>query len=273
MAMACVALPLLGLGYVRNRRRNAYSRHFVRFGTGRSDPSSNRTQDFRVMPLLSPFARRVTLKPIISSAANRATPGSVPPPPSKLSSNEIKKAECEGPARSHGRRDRARGGGVSLYEVQTRRNASKLLAQADIAEKQKNVSRAATILDRYLRYRPEDTDALARYGLLQADHALAAPGASGQADQAALLVLEQVLGRDEDRDDVRRRAIDLSLRLRRFPNAKVHVDVLKPKHPEDAELEQAIGRCAEANGEIKDAIAFIRRRSSTIRHRSTPMSC
>ena len=142
-------------------------------------------------------------------------------------------------------------GGYLVYEVQTRRNASKLLAQADIAEKQKNASRAATILDRYLRYRPEDTNALARYGLLQADHAIAAPGASDQENEAALLVLEQVLGRDPSRDDVRRRAIDLSLRLQRFPDAKAHIDFLMPKHPDDAELEQASGRCAEAEGKLE----------------------
>ncbi len=147
-------------------------------------------------------------------------------------------------------------GGYFVYEVQTRRNASKLLAQADYAEKQKDSDRAATILDRYLRYRPEDTNALARYGLLQADQAISAQGASDQAHQAALLVLEQVLGRDSGRDDVRRRAIDLSLRLRRFPNAKAHVDFMMPKHPDDGELEQASGRCAEVRGDLKDALTL-----------------
>ncbi len=149
-------------------------------------------------------------------------------------------------------------GGYFVYEMQTRRNARKLLAQADYAQKQKNVSREATILDRYLRYRPEDTNALARLGLIQADQAKAAQGASDQASQAALLVLEQVLGRNDAREDVRedvrRRAIDLSLRLRRFPNAKAHIDALTTKHPEDGELEAASGRCAEANEDFKGAI-------------------
>ena len=72
--------------------------------------------------------------------------------------------------------------------------ANKLLEQADVAEKQKNESRAATMLDRYLPYRPDDTAALARYALLQADRATAAPVPAAQEAQAALLVLEQVIG-------------------------------------------------------------------------------
>src|SRR5688572_21238542 len=138
-------------------------------------------------------------------------------------------------------------GGYLIYEVQTRRNAGKLLAQADFAKQQKKTSREATILDRYLRYRPEDTDALARYGLLQADLATSAPGASVQEHEAALLVLEKVLGHESKRDDVpkrddvRRRAIDLSLKLGRLANAKDHIDDLKSRHPNDGKLLQASG--------------------------------
>src|SRR5207248_1131144 len=113
------------------------------------------------------------------------------------------------------------GGGHLLHAYQMKRNARELLAQADQAEAEGQPAQAADYLTQYLGLAPADTDALARYGLLRERLARGPRGRVG-----ALLVLEEALRRDGSRQDVRRRAARLATEIRRFSDARHHLDAL-----------------------------------------------
>jgi tetratricopeptide (TPR) repeat protein len=139
-------------------------------------------------------------------------------------------------------------GGYAFYKFQVRRNAQKLLAEAVQAERRNDRARAAQMLDRYLRYRPWDTAALSRLGMLQAELAN-----SRQQGEAALAVLERALVRNPGNEPVRRRALQLALALERIPNARGHASELLAAHPENGEIEAALGRCDELEGKPREA--------------------
>lgn len=144
--------------------------------------------------------------------------------------------------------------GAALYavhEFQVRRSAVKLLEQADHAEESGRKDRAARILDRYLKYRPDDADALARYGLLLADM-----DRSRGSIEGTWLVLERALGRRPDREDVRRRLVELALVMGRYADARMHAQELLKLKPDDGELEAAIGRCEQAEMRFESAAAW-----------------
>src|SRR5262249_58229680 len=82
----------------------------------------------------------------------------------------------------------------SVHALQVRRNAAALLAQAVRSEEQGQHGQAAAYLGNYLAFVPEDTDGLARYGLLLDRLAYSAP-----ARRRAFGVLEQVLRREPER--------------------------------------------------------------------------
>src|SRR3954452_12238011 len=89
------------------------------------------------------------------------------------------------------------GGGVHLvHGFQVKRNAGALLRRAEQAEKKGDLEEDEKYLSRYLVYRPDDADALARYALL-----LDKRDTAGKGRVRVLTVLEQVLRRAPDRDN------------------------------------------------------------------------
>lgn len=114
------------------------------------------------------------------------------------------------------------GGAVHLvHGVQEKRNIGALLKRADLAERKSDLGEAEKYLSRYLTFRPDDGEALARYGLTLDK---LSPGGNVQAK--ALMVLERALVRVPDRDDVRRRAAELGLELGRAKEASEQVVTL-----------------------------------------------
>lgn len=150
-------------------------------------------------------------------------------------------------------------GAFVLYRYQVKRNASALLKQAHRAEEQGNLEQVAKYLDRYLGFVPGDTEALAKYGCT-----LDQLARSPRDRLAALMILEQVLRREPERRDVRRRVVRLAMDLERFTDAREHLDrLLHGGSAGDSELEQLLGRCHLANGNDREAAAAFRR---AIRH-------
>src|SRR4051812_47944748 len=91
------------------------------------------------------------------------------------------------------------GGGVHLlHGSQVKRSAVTLLSRARKAEQKGETDRAAAYMKRYLGFRPGDTKVLAEYGM-----ALSKTARSRDGRMNALLVLEQVLGRDPGNRDIR----------------------------------------------------------------------
>jgi tetratricopeptide (TPR) repeat protein len=142
------------------------------------------------------------------------------------------------------------GGSVHLlHAFQVRRNAGALLEQAGQAKAAGDFVRAADYYGRYLGFRPDDAAALAEYGL-----ALDRLAATPRQRLRAFLALDQAVRRDPGRDDVRRRAADLALTLGRTAEAREgYRYLLDHSRPGDAELEDRLGQCQEADKQFQDA--------------------
>ncbi len=142
------------------------------------------------------------------------------------------------------------GGGLyGLHAVQMERNAAFLLRQAELAQEQGKLDQVVKYLGMYLAHAPGDTQALAQYALAL-DKLAQAPEARMQ----AYLVLEKVLRRDPERLDVRRRLVDLAMHVRRFADARVHLDVLLGSSPGDNELLHLMGESLEGDGKYAEAV-------------------
>ncbi|MBL8798796.1 MAG: tetratricopeptide repeat protein [Planctomycetia bacterium] len=140
-----------------------------------------------------------------------------------------------------------------LHGFQERRNASALLRQADRAEQDQQPQQAITYLKNYLGLMPRDTEVLARYG-----QALERAAVTPNARVHALLVLEQVLRREPQRHDIRRRVVNLAMHpmVGRFSDAREHLEILLREYtPDDPELEALLARCHAARGEFEPAAA------------------
>jgi tetratricopeptide (TPR) repeat protein len=137
--------------------------------------------------------------------------------------------------------------GVFLaHFLQTGRTARALLAQAQAAEEQGRPEPAILYLSRYLEFQPNDLDERAHLARLLAARATAG---SPQAGARAVLVLEQVLGRDPDRRDCRRLLVRVALERGDLERAREHLKILPEADPEADALR---GRLAELQGHYFD---------------------
>ena len=107
--------------------------------------------------------------------------------------------------------------GVNRWQI--RRHAADLLNLADQAKALQRPDRAAHFLSLYVGMVPNDTQARARYGLLL-ERLADSPGAR----YGVLAVFEQVLIRDPERQDLRRRAAKLAVELGRAGRRRVSSD-------------------------------------------------
>jgi predicted Zn-dependent protease len=143
-----------------------------------------------------------------------------------------------------------------LHAYQVQLNAGALSRQAQRALEKGQFAQAATYLDRYLALAPGDTEALAQLGQLL-DRVADGPEGRFQ----ALQILEQVLRRQPDRRDLRRRVVILAIDQYRFRDAISHLDVLLPDAPDadKGELEHLLGWCQDAEGHPEASAAAFRR--------------
>lgn len=137
-----------------------------------------------------------------------------------------------------------------VHGYQVSRNAGAMLNQAERAQSDGDLERSADYLNRYLGFAPNDTEALARYGLLLSDSKFAK---SARDVFRAKLVLEKALLNDPNRHDLRRRVARMSLELGQFKSAKDDIESLTKVLPNDGELEDMLGRCHEAAGAYPEA--------------------
>src|SRR5438034_10818215 len=77
-------------------------------------------------------------------------------------------------------------GGHFLHAYQFERNASAIKRRAEEAQDKKEFAKALGYFIRYLRFRPDDTDALSKYGLL-----LEREVKAGNSRLRAFLILEE----------------------------------------------------------------------------------
>lgn len=134
------------------------------------------------------------------------------------------------------------------HGFQVRRNAHGLVEKATQVEEAGQPQEAAQHLQRYLGLRPDDIDALERYGLL-----LNRLAQTGKAQIQAFFVLEQVIRRDSQRRKVRLEVAKLATRLGRFADAKEHLDRLKQDKDESPELLHLYARSQAGLGDYDAA--------------------
>jgi tetratricopeptide (TPR) repeat protein len=143
---------------------------------------------------------------------------------------------------------------VMVQNLQVNRSAAGLLHQADRAEVEGRLAKSQEYLGRYLGYRPDDTTALARYGLI-----LEKEARTRKEREGALAVLEKVLLGNPSRDDVRLRAARLAIDLTQYPEAREHLVILNEKNLQgggkrpDGELMDLLGQCDEGEGKYAEA--------------------
>jgi tetratricopeptide (TPR) repeat protein len=148
-----------------------------------------------------------------------------------------------------------------LHAFQVSRSQALLLRQAEQAEGKEDPGKtdyrqAARYLQRYLGYRPSDTDTLARLGK---DLDEAAKQSNSDKDKLATYkVLDQVVLRDPERSEARRRAAELAIYFGEYAHAKNLIEPLAKKHPNDGDLQRMQGICAIAAKEYDEAIRLLK---------------
>ncbi len=170
--------------------------------------------------------------------------------------------------------------GIGLYgahAIQVKRTARSFLAQANRAVEQGDSRKAVLNLKRFLVHEPQHAEALGQLGLIQSQLAQSDDDWSSVSG-----VLEQALRYDPQNRRVRRRLVDVQMRLFRFDDAQAHLNVLigesitaaekslRIPKAEQAELQDLLGQCAfrrqdysEAARHYKDAIALAPQRVET----------
>jgi Flp pilus assembly protein TadD len=149
--------------------------------------------------------------------------------------------------------------GAAAYGVRRqliRRGIDGLVTRAERAAEAGDAATAEAMLRQYLAFRPTDAEALARLAILLADNAR-----TPRRRMAAQQALEDAIRRSPDRDDLRRRDIDLAMRpdLRQYGDAIAHLDALLAAKPDDPELLRLKARCLEGDRKDTDAVALLRR--------------
>lgn len=140
-----------------------------------------------------------------------------------------------------------------LHAVQMDRNAQSLLDLAEQARLNGDAKKEADFFVQYLRFRPGDQDAR-----LSLANAYARVSRTRATQAKVLQLLETVLRDSPDREDVaqvRRRAVDLSIALRAYTGALIHIANLKLDDPnyDAAELAFLEGRCEAGTGGFRQA--------------------
>ena len=145
-----------------------------------------------------------------------------------------------------------------VHAFQVKRNAADLREQATVMDKQGQLKEAKDYWSQYVGMMPEDTDALVQYGKLL-DKMAKAPAARVK----PYTIFENVLRREPQRHDIRRRAAEIAMEIGRIPDAKLHLKILLEGNPDDAELNQRMGRCLVMEQKAADAVPWYEKASKS----------
>lgn len=121
------------------------------------------------------------------------------------------------------------GGVFGLHYLQAGNIANALLWQANQAEQEGKLDRAAKYLDRYLEFVRDDLDEREHLGMILSDPKLAT---TPQRRARARFVIEQVLAKDPQRHALRERLCQTLISGRNFEAAKEHLTYLEKQHPQ-----------------------------------------
>ena len=140
-----------------------------------------------------------------------------------------------------------------LHAFQMHRQSGAFLREADRALQSGKAQEAADFFRTYLLLAPEDTQTMARLGQLLFDQR--------KLDESRA-IFDQLVLRDQNNDDARRRLVDISLRLGRYQEAQSHLDPSKfllKSHPDDGSLWFQLGTCQQGLRNYKLAAESFRK--------------
>ncbi len=136
-----------------------------------------------------------------------------------------------------------------LHGFQLNRHARHFLEHARQARADGEMVRAASDYERYCDLAPWDVEARAEYGLLLADLSRY---------DAALKTLEAVVRLDPNRLDARRCLVEIEMGIRRFSDAREHLERMLEASPGDGELWELLGACQFATEQYEAAALSLR---------------
>lgn len=134
--------------------------------------------------------------------------------------------------------------------------AKKAAEDGDTSAENNEYREALRDLRLYLVSRPDDVEVYEQFAMLSADRAtLPDRPRDARSLTRAFGALEHVLLMDPDRTAVRRRLVDVAMTMRRYQDARDHLEkVLLKKSPDDPELLRLYGRCQAAMGDDTQAV-------------------
>jgi tetratricopeptide (TPR) repeat protein len=138
--------------------------------------------------------------------------------------------------------------GVAIYFLhafQLHRQGAFMLARARQAKDEKRFESALRDYQSYLQMAPKDAEAQAESGLLMADLGMKWP---------ASCFLESALRFVPQREDLRKRLVQLDIELGRYGDAREHLKVLLASTPTDDILWEQLGICQAGGGDDRAAV-------------------
>jgi tetratricopeptide (TPR) repeat protein len=137
---------------------------------------------------------------------------------------------------------------VGVHAVQARRIPAALLAQSERAAEAGKMDIAVHYLRQYLEFYPEDVEAHVKLADLLEKRTTSA---RGQWD--LLFLYDKILRLEPDRHPIRRKALAVSLRVGRNPDAVTHAEYLLKTSPTEAALWQQLATAQAGLNEIQSA--------------------
>ena len=135
-----------------------------------------------------------------------------------------------------------------VHYFQSDRSIDALRWQAENAAHDGKLDKAILYTSQYLEFRPDDHEAAVKLGdlILQRSR--------GPKDLTnAMFLFEKVSREAPSREDVRRKLVDICLRLQRHSDAMIHLQILMKNHPNEAELWEDLAICQTALNQFEEA--------------------
>lgn len=140
--------------------------------------------------------------------------------------------------------------------LQTRRIPEALWSQTQRAVELDDLNSAVRYLKQYLEFRPDDMEAQVRLA-----EVLEKRDGNSRKPSELFYLQEKILREDPSRENIRRSALKLCLKMRRYSDALSHAEALLKSHPKDGELwyqlamaQSGLNQLAEARKSYEQAL-------------------
>lgn len=141
-----------------------------------------------------------------------------------------------------------------LWQFQRDRNADRLITRAEEARDEGDLLRSIGYYSQYLGIRPGDEEVTAKFAGAYAD-LIEEPNIGRMEMAKAFAILEHTVSEQPENQEMRRRLVDLYMKLGGYKESLPHISQLLNQTPGDKELEEMRSRCLYAMRDPDKAIA------------------